>query len=1044
MKKIIYIISLTCVCCNIFAQNVITGKVTDVNSLPLVRATVKTDKTTVYTDSAGKFAIPSTLMSKVLVFSSKGYKTKYVSKDTLQVVRLEEEINELLEVEISTGYQKLPKERATGSFDYINNRKFNEQVSTDVLSRLEAIANGLTVERLSGSSGIKVRGLSTLSTSSSLRSPLIVVDNFPYDGNINNINPNDVESITILKDAAAASIWGARAGNGVIVITTKKGLLNQKVKIELNSNVTFSSKPNLYNNQISSNDFIEVEKFLFGKKYKFSDTSSRNHPAFTPVYEILFSQLSGIISDDEANGKLDILSKIDIRDQFDKFIYRTGNNQQYALSLSGGGESSAWYFSSGYDKNINNLSAEQDRLNIKFQNHQRISSVIKIDFGLFYAKNNSRSGKTGYSVSSNLPPYTQFADLDGNALPVIKDYRQNYLNKLVSTNKNLLDWNYYLLDEYKHTINSVDLGDVVLNFNSTYSPFKWLNFDLKYQFEEQKTRGNTLNDINSYFTRNLVNQFTQLSASSPIYKIPVGGILDLSNNYLKSHNLRGQANFDYTWGNHELTGLVGTELKDLKINNHTNRTFGYNPDILIFADVDHTAPYPHLITGRNSFIPNNKYFSETVNRFSSFFSNAAYVYDRRFIFSGSVRKDASNLFGVNTNDKWNLLWSAGASWNISNEKFYQLDAIPFLKFRTTFGFSGNVDLNRSAVTTLTYSETSPFTLHPIAYITKSGNPSLSWEKVRMINLALDFSSKRNIISGSIEFFQKRGSDLLGPSPVDYTTGLTGTVTKNVAEIKGTGMDLSLNTQNTHGKLKWSSQINLSIYHDKIMDYYNETLTGRDYITAISTSMTGIVGKPLYSMFSYKWKGLDHNTGDPIGFINNYNSSNYAAITGDSTKIEDLVYSGSAVPTIYGSIGNTISWNNFSISIALVYKLGYYFRNRTINYSTLFTNRIGGHSDYSLRWRKPGDEMNTDIPSISYPANASRDSFYGNSEITVQKGDHIRIQYITLQYALNKKIQLYANLSNLGILWRANNRNIDPDYSIIQPSKNYSVGLKVNL
>jgi TonB-dependent SusC/RagA subfamily outer membrane receptor len=225
-----------------------------------------------------------------LSVSHKGYDTKTIEvtlplKSPLKIV-LPYKVKEIEAVNISTGYQKIPKERATGSFSFSNEKLLNQQVSTNILDRLSNIAGGVILERGSSDTPkLMIRGLSTIKGPTS---PLIVVDDFPYEGNISNINPNMVESITVLKDASASSIWGARAANGVIVITTKTGKFNQPVHVEFTMNTSYSPKPDFnYLKTISSSDFIEVERSLFNQGFYDSDINSSSHPVLSPVVDLL-------------------------------------------------------------------------------------------------------------------------------------------------------------------------------------------------------------------------------------------------------------------------------------------------------------------------------------------------------------------------------------------------------------------------------------------------------------------------------------------------------------------------------------------------------------------------------------------------------------------------------------------------------------------------------------------------------------------------------------------------------------------------------------
>ncbi|RYE38515.1 MAG: SusC/RagA family TonB-linked outer membrane protein, partial [Sphingobacteriales bacterium] len=241
----------------------------------------------------------------------------------------------LQEVTINTGYQSIPTERATGSFVQVDQALFNRSVSTNVLDRLKDVVPGLTFNNgvgvQTGENDISIRGRSTIFAKAD---PLIVLDNFPYEGALENINPNDIESITILKDAAAASIWGAKAGNGVIVITTKKGSFNQPLQINFNTNAVLTGRPNLFNQPlISSADYIETEQMLFANDfYKGTESGSGKSP-LTPVIELLIAKRDNLMDATEVDTRIAALKTADVRNDLAKYFYRKGINQQYAVNL---------------------------------------------------------------------------------------------------------------------------------------------------------------------------------------------------------------------------------------------------------------------------------------------------------------------------------------------------------------------------------------------------------------------------------------------------------------------------------------------------------------------------------------------------------------------------------------------------------------------------------------------------------------------------------------------------------------------------------------
>ncbi len=1020
--------------------------------------TVKGTRNATATDADGNFMLKGVDENATLVISGVNIETmevKVLGKTNLGniVTRVRAGVGE--EVVVSTGYQNIPKERATGSFVNIDNKTLNQQVSTDIISRLSAISNGVVVDKgTAGNGQIMIRGLSTIQGP---RTPLIVIDNFPYSGNLNNINPNEIENITILKDAAAASIWGAKAGNGVIVITTKKGRYNQPLSIDFNANATIGEKPDLsYIKQINSSDFIDIEQMLYSKGYYNSQINSSGRPVVSPVVELLIKKSNGTLSTADADAEINRLKNTDIRDQFNKYMYQYALSQQYSMNLKGGTEKLAWSTFWGYDRNSSNVDASYSRLNLSFQNVFKPIKNVQVLSGVFFTSGKNNSGKPGYGNivakgSSYIFPYAQFADEDGNALPVVKDYRQSYL----AGNGLLSDWKYYPLEDYKHSKLTNFSNDILINIGSNYKLFNFLSADIKYQYERQETETRNLRDQDSYFARDIVNRFTQISSSDGIlYKVPQGGILDLTNAILIAHNLRGQFDFNKVWGMNQLSAIGGAELRTANTKGNVTRFYGYNDNTLSFGNVDYLTPFPNFITGRNAFIPNINDISDQTTRYVSCFANAAYTYGGKYTLSLSGRRDASNLFGVKTNDQWNPFWSYGVSWNVFNENFYHFGLLPYLKLRATYGFSGNIDPSMVAATTIYYAGTNPYTSGPLAQIRDFYNPELKWESSGMLNVGLDFRSKNERISGSIEYYLKKGKDLFGAALLDYTGGAGSQIIKNVAGMKGNGVDIEIKSLNINRGLKWETTFNFSYYKDQVTDYYLYSKQGSNFITTTSViPVSGMVGKSVYSVFAYKWAGLDPKTGEPRGYLNQETSKDYTSITGADTRIEDLRYFGSAIPTKFGSIINYISFKNLSVSFSIVYKLGYYFRRNSINYSSLFSN-WNGNSDFAHSWKQPGDELYTNVPALIYPANSSSDNFYSGSEVLVEKGDHMRLQYIHLSYDIInnqskpsafKNMQIYLNLSNLGVIWKMNKSHIDPDYNYgLNPLVNpraYSLGIR---
>ena len=1027
-----------------------SGSVVDQSGNPLAGVTITSSKAniTTMTNQSGLFDIAVQDGDQLLVTMIGFEPAEFlVSEGQIGQIILNPASIEIGVVEaVNTGYQTLPKERATGSFSTVSHELFNQQVSTDIISRLPNVANSVMMDQ-SGSKGqIMIRGLSTISGP---KDPLIILDNFPYDGDLNNINPNIVENITILKDASASSIWGARAANGVIVITTKKGKYNTPTTIQFHSNLSIGPKPDLnYFRQMSSSDFIDIEQELYNRGFYRSRLTSISKPVVSPVVDYLDKVDKGLLTADEANIAIHALRNVDIRDQLNEYMYKPATKQQYFISAQGGMEKFSWLSSIGYDRNKETLGEGYNRFNIRFQNTYRPIEKLSLVTNLYYTQTNNTSGRLGYGSISPLFPYTQISDENKNALAIPKTWNPSYI-ETVGSGK-LMDWKYYPLNDWQHQTSKSNTSSFLANVGLQYKIIKGLNASLDYQYEKQNALITNLADENSFMTRDYINRFSQIVNGNVVNIVPKGAILDKATNLININNLRGQLGFDRSYGRHNINAIAGAELRSTKLDGNNARYYGYNSNNLTVGNVDLTKPYPNLITGANQTIANLNSLSQTDRRFVAQYANAAYTYDEKYIISGSIRRDASNLFGLKTNDQWNPFWSVGLSWNLSKENFYSLDFLPYLNFRTTYGFSGNINPAMVAVNTIRFLAPSVYTGTPVALFNNFYNPELKWETSKMLNIAVDFQTKIKWLSGSVEYYKKKSTNLFGMSQTDYTTGVDPFMLRNVASMSGSGFDIELKSQNISTKVfKWNTILNFSFYQDKIENYMIDRNMAVSYISTTTPPISGVKGHAIYSIYGYKWAGLDPETGEPRGYLNGEISKDYSNLIGEGTSLEELEYFGSAIPTKFGSIINSFTYKNISLNIGFTYKFGYWFRRNSINYTQLF-NDWRGHSDYALRWQNPGDESHTDIPSISYQTNSSRDQFFEGTSILVERGDHVRLQYINLAYDIKnikyiKTLQCYVNANNLGTLWKANNVGVDPDFNLgfnryVTPP-NYSIGLR---
>lgn len=1035
----------------------IKGTVTTEKGEPVPGATVSVKGTVKITtaNAKGEFELRGVDKGAVLVISSVGYeKQEFKVKDQGSIsIQLKMAASKLGEVQVtySSGYQTIPKDRATGSFELIDNELINRSVSTNILDRLNGVTSGLifntNVGYLPNQSAITIRGRSTILANPN---PLVVVDGFPYDGNITNINPNDVESITVLKDAAAASIWGAYSGNGVIVITTKKGKYGQPTQILFNSNVTVGAKPDLfYTPQISSSDFIDVEEFLYSKGYHRYD---QIYQAETPVTDILQKQANGLISAATANSQIDALRSLDVRNQMGRYLYQKAVNQQYSLNVSGGGNNDRYFFSAGYDNDLSNVVGNKNnRLTLNGNNtYAMFNHRIEFATNITFTQQNTQNNAQGPGVSY---PYAQLADRNGNALAVSHSMATGYVD--TAGQGLLLDWHYRPLDELRYADITSQLTDYRVNFGLKFKIVEGLDLALSYQYEKGLSDLKNYNSQQTFYTRNLINQFSQVNFTSGSVKTPVpyGGILQLYNNESASNNARAQLSYSNSWKNgHAITALAGAELRDINMSSNGYYQYGYNNDLKSSIPADFVNYYPWY---QNKYITSQIYSGlsngGTTNHFLSYFANAAYSFKGRYVLSVSGRRDESNIFGVSTNQKGVPLWSVGASWDVSKESFYHFKPISYLKIRLTDGYNGNVANGVPAVATATAGYGTSYFGAPTLYLNNPPNNQLRWERINIVNLGVDFGLFKNFAEGSVEYYLKNSNDLIGIAPVDPTSGIAQ-FTGNTANIKGHGLDVKLQTVNINHKFKWVTNFLLSYTKDKVTRFL---LQPGNLSDAFHTN-NPLVGTPLYSVYSLQWAGLNQQTGDPQVYIDKGVVSDPSKIF-TSKNVHNLIYNGPANPTYFGSIRNTFSYKQVSLSCNITYKFNYYFRRPSINYSSLFGGNAIGNQDYEKRWQKQGDESFTNVPSMVYPANGLRDQVYAYSNILIDKADHIRLQDIRLSYDIPKaqlnrmgiqRLQLYVYANNIGIIWKANKDNIDPDVLINQglvyPNpKTWAVGLNVN-
>lgn len=1031
----------------------VRGKVTDENAKPMPGVTVRllaTNQMTI-TDNDGNFEIAVPDEQAVLQLSYLGYATieRQVGKERSLSFVLKETENSLNSVQVvSTGYQTLPKERATGSFVLIDSALLNRSVGSNILDRLDGVTSSLSFNKNTGggegfnSSAISIRGRSTILGDAE---PLIVLDNFAFTGDINAINPNDVESITILKDAAAASIWGTKAGNGVIVITTKSGRFNQKTTINFQSNIQSGERPDLYSRpQLSSREYIEVERYLFAQG-RYNAVINNGYGALSPAIELMLRHRNGAIDEMALQRSLDSLGGFDIREQQLAHYYRAPLLQQYQLAMSGGAEQYKYAISGGFDRNLNQIATDSySRATLNF-NHTYHLLNKRLELNSIAQYSAERDIGRNMLLSPRYP-YENWIDGDGTHLSVTDGVlRLSYAGS--QAQKGLLDWMYRPLDENR-SVSLLDRQNLRLSANANYrlsSIFKLATF-----YTQQRSTSNTAINYpeNAYYVRNMINSFSSVITAGGVVTrpIPLGGILDQARSTTVQHAGRVQLLADKRWHDmHSISGVAGIEISEITSDGQLAVQYGYNGETGTTGNqaIDFSRDYPVYYSGSTARISNGTAINGTIDRFRSYFGNFTYALKDRYTASASVRKDESNLFGVKSNQKGVPLWSAGLGWEISREPFLKTDLVSLLKLRLTYGVSGNVDKSTSAYLTASQQNARNRWNAVQSNITNPPNPSLSWEKVANLNLGIDFALWDRRVSGSFELYRKKGMDLIGTSPIAPQTGLVE-FRGNSAELVTRGIDMVLHTRNLQGSFSWNSTILLNMVNDRVSQFMANP--GSNFDLVYGNYNNPQVGFPYNALYSFRWGGLD-NTGAPRGYLLDQLSTDYNAIR-NSMQRDDVVFHGSRSPTVFGSFIHQFSWQGISLSFNMTYKLGYFLRRESLDNVTLFN---GGYMmpDYAARWQAPGDENKTNVPALVYPANNARQSIYSFGESLTYRGDHVRIRDVRVDYNLGRVLKTKAikslsvnfYVNNPGLLWRENDLVIDPDSPTIRQATSYAFGIK---
>ena len=1024
--------------------------------IPFVTVHLIPEDKEVMTDSLGKFLLDFEHLTHVS-FSKQGYvKLRLSIKELLASpsLTLDESTIAIEEISINTGYYKIKPEQATGSVVQIDNQLLNRNSSPNILERLEGVSSGLQFDRRQSygdtklSPALRIRGLGSINSDSA---PLIILDNFPYEGDLQAINPNDIESVTILKDASAAAIWGAKAGNGVIVLTSKSGKRN-KLSIDYSGNMIMAESPNLFYspNFIPAKDMMELEENRYEKgNYYFFD--------FFPIPDyvaLLNKRDKGEISALDFQREKQRMQQADIRRDAAKYLYQGEVQMRHHLAIGAKHEKHSYRSSIGWESAKESIIGNTSRratLNFMDQFHLNPRLQVTTDLQLGFLKNSAK----GYSLDHlnagmlNLSPYASLFNTDGSYSSMNFEHSHTYRDAAQANG--LLDWTFNPVKDRSHRQFINHKNTLQIQTGIEYSPLDALSFSLKYRYGNQQGENRNEYGKESYFVRNMVNAFTQPDGKQII---PLGDIIEGNNSTFNSYNLRFQLNFNKSIANdHQINILAGSEISHQNLQyNGGFRYYGYNPENQTYLEtIDYATDYLLRPAGGARIPASNFRNASLTDRFISYYANSIYEYKNQHVLSASVRWDASNIFGVATNQKGVPLWSIGFSENLKplfEHFFFQID---LLKIRGSYGVSGNVNNSVSSLATMRFEQLDFTSGKPYAKLTSAGNPSLRWEKLKTLNLGLDVGMFSGRFHASLDYYQKKGLDLIGPNYLDPTTGIisiegTYPVSNliNYANLKTKGVDLSIAVKPLQTKrIDWNVNLLWSWTGNEVTNYLaNENGGASSYVSNLQPRQ----GYSRDALFAWEYGGLGTD-----GQLLTPNGDQQYGDYFNAVAFEDLKYIGVAFPPYQGSLRNTLRFKSLEFSAVVEWKNGFYYKRNSIDYNRLFSTGAM-HSDYLNRWQSSGDELKTTVPALPEQANPIQDALYNGSSIMFEKGDFVRLTDLTVHYAvpLNstwiRNFRLFFQTRNVGILWRASNQKLDPEsvsarYS--QP-RNYTLGLQLEL
>ncbi|MDB5224280.1 MAG: hypothetical protein JWN83_2947 [Chitinophagaceae bacterium] len=1025
---------------NAMSQNrTITGKVTDENGQGIPRASVIVKGTQIgtTTNSDGNFTLNVPANAKTLVISSVNMNIQEVAVKSGNIdVALVPKANNLEEVVINVPYGVIKKTAFTGSEATVTSRSIEKQQVTSVTRALEGLVPGIMTTNGGGAPGsgasIVIRGFSSINGSSN---PLYVLNGIPYDGSISSLSTDDIESVTVLKDAAASALYGSRAAGGVIMITTKTGKRGRPaVSATVRQGYLTRGIPEY--DRVGPKDYYELmwqatrNAFQYGQGQTAAVAGANASAQLTDANHLVYNayNVPGAQLVDPVTGKLNPAAQLLWNESWEDALFRVAPRTNANVTVSGAGDKSDYYLSLGY---LNESGIEKHtgykRYNIRLNVNTAATNWLNVGTNLDGAYSENQGVLQSGSFTSN--PFYYSRNM-GPIYPVYQHDKTTGAIILDASGKPTLDYGVPAqMGARPYATNSNLVGSLALDerstkrFNGNSNSFAEIKFSKNFSFKSTFGLGLTEDNGTTY-------QNSQFGDAQN-----VSGRLTKSFNRQVSYTFNQVLNFNKSFGRHSVRALVGHE--NYKWSNtvmSATKTGFQFPDIIQLNTATLTEGTPSSSLDKL--------------RIESYFANVNYDFNQKYLLSASARRDGSSRFADSV--RWGNFYSAGIGWRLSQESFLKnVSWLNELKLKASYGEVGQDDIG------LLYPYRDYFYGDGFGSYFGSNtvaNPTLHWEKNKKFNVGFDFAILNNRVQGTIEYFNNVSQDLLFKVPLAPSSG-SSDVNQNIGSSKNTGIELQLGYNVIRKKnFDWRIDLNLTHIKNEVTKLPpNQTEKG-----IVSGTKKISLGHSIYDFWLKEFAGVDAANGEALFYKDVLDANGKATgsrVLTNNINSASFYYFGSAIPDINGGLTNSFRYKNFDLSVLLTFAYGGLFYDG--NYSGLMSASGYGtalHTDILNRWQKPGDV--TTVPKLQN-AVANQE---GQSNRFLFDGSYLNVKNITLGYTLSKPLlnrlhmggaKLFANVDNAYLFTakkgmdpqRAFNGTSDASYP---PFRTFTVGLNINL